>query len=972
MGILGIHRLLWPAATATAALLAGTLQSAPHPDAVPVASVTCAAGVWKADYYANTRFSGTPKKSLCDTSINENWGSGHPAGIALPNNNFAVRWTMKRNFGGGGPFNLSVAGQDGIRVWIDSKQYINLWHDYSSTQRKTVRVTVPPGTHTVRVDYAAVTGNANVSAGLAPATTGDRTAPGAPTAVKAVRGDTKATLSWARNVEADLAGYRVYRNTSATVPLDTAHRISGGTIHTTTSYTNGGLRNGTTYWYVITGVDRSGNQSRASAAVSVVPADTTAPRPPTDLGVDAYANENALTWAPSVDQFVGDVVGYHVYRSLSATGPWTRLTTTPVTSNLFYDTKAPIGIRAYYRVVAVDEANNQSTPATASGIRPDDGSVTPPMPTGLKATATTDGVTLDWADSPAGSGTHGYYVYRSAAINGPWTKLTPTPITTSQWQDSQAPSASVSYYQVSAVSKPDVYGDLHESIPAQTSATRPVPPDTTPPPAPSGGGAILTYDKTWIHVYWSYPTDTDTVRFELQRHLEDGTVQPIPLDLPLETTYADRSPDVASVDYYVISAFDAAGNRSDTTVYVRWDSDAPPAAPTGLTATPGRSGIALDWSDNTDSDLNGYLVLRRNAPDQGYAPIASVPVGTTAWLDPSPPLHVELGYEVEAVDNGGHRTPSQPVFATAVDTVPPAAVGRAQTTVQGQAVVVNWDASGTDDGSPNDDVAGYRVYRSVDSTNGYTLVADVPKEQLTWTDNDAAPGLSALYVVTAVDDSGNESGRSAPGEAVGPYPDGVAVPAPVTTLAGAQTAAGVQLNWAASTTPEVAGYLVYRSRSAVGVAVADNLLTPQPVTATTFTDPAGGTAPSWYYAVVAVDGSGTRSLPVTVRQDIDTQAPPRPSGFSAVLVTPSAGPRYYQLSWVSAVAPGSDTVGYLIYWSATANGTYTPLTPQPLVPTGSSGFFRIDSPPTGWSYFRLVAVDAVGNQSSPATAQAYT
>ncbi|WP_328914210.1 MULTISPECIES: fibronectin type III domain-containing protein [unclassified Streptomyces] len=964
---MGMRQLLWPAAVA-AALLAGTLQGAPPRAAVPVAaapvaSVTCAAGVWKASYYANKKFSGTPKKSLCDTSIKKNWGSGHPVGIALPNNNFSVRWTMKRDFGGGGPFNLSVAGQDGIRVWIDSKRYINLWRDYSSTQRKTVRVIVPAGSHTLRVDYFAATGKANVSVGLAPATTSDRTAPAAPTAVKAVRGDTKASLSWSRNVEADLAGYRVYRNTSLPVPLNTSHRISGSKPRTSNSFSASGLHNGTKYWFVITGVDRSGNQSRASASVGAVPADTTAPRPPTDLDVDTYPEENALTWAPSQDDVVGDVVGYHVYRSLSATGPWTRLTTAPVAMNLFHDAKAPIGVRAYYRVTAVDEAKNESTPASASGTRPDDGSVTPPVPTGLKATAATGGITLGWGDNPAGSGAHGYNVYRSTAAAGTYTRLTATPITAPQYQDSQAPVGSVAYYRVTAVSKPDIFGVRHESAPAQTSATRPVPPDITPPPAPTGAQAVLNYAKTQVSVRWDPPTDTDTVRFELRRYLKDGTVQQVALSSPLFAGYGDRAPDAASVDSYLISAFDAAGNRSDTRVYVRWDSDAPPAAPTGLTVTPDTSGVALHWSGNTESDLKAYHVLRRDAPDAGYAEIASVPAGTTAWLDSLPPLHTELGYEVVAEDKGGHRgPPSQPVFTTALDTRPPAAPSVARTAVQGQAIVVTWDAS------PTPDVAGYRVYQSVDSTDGYALVAELVKEQRSWTDNDAAPGLSALYVVTAVDYSGNESKSSSPGEAVRPYPVGVAVPARATTLASAIVDKGVRLDWVASTTPEAAGYLVYRSRDAVGVAVADNLLTPTPVTATTFTDPAGRTAPRWYYAVVTVDGSGTRSLPATVRQDIDLQAPPMPSRLSAGLHTP---PGYLEIQWDNAIAPGSDTVGYLVHWSATLAGPYTPLTPGLLVPTGPYGTFRIDSPPTGWSFFQVIAVDAVGNQSAPATAQAH-
>ncbi|WP_435134911.1 fibronectin type III domain-containing protein [Actinacidiphila sp. bgisy144] len=960
---MGIHRLLWPAAAATAALLAVTLQGAPSPTAVPVASVTCASGVWKGDYYANLKFSGTPKKSLCETSINKNWGSGHPAGISLPNNNFSVRWTMKRAFGGGGPFNLSIAGQDGMRVWIDSKEYINLWHDYSSTHSKTVRVTVPAGTHTVRVDYGAATGKANVKVGLTPATSGDRTAPAAPTSVKATRGDSKATLSWARNVEADLAGYRVYRNTSLPVPLDTAHRISGSTLRTTTSYTASGLHNGTKYYFEVTGVDRSGNQSHASSAVSVIPADTTPPRPATDLGVDAYADENVLTWAPSLDDLgFGDVVGYHVYRATASAGPWTRLTTTPVTTNVYHDPKAPIGIRAYYRVIALDEAGNQSTPASASAVRPDDGSVTPPVPTGLKATASTDGISLDWADNPDGSGTHGYNVYRAGAA-GTYTKLTAAPITGSQYQDSQAPVGSASSYRVTAVSKADIYGDVHESAPAQTSATRPVPPDTTPPPAPSGAKATLDYAKTQILVYWNAPTDTDTARFELRRYLDDGTSQQIPLDPPLYPHYLDTTAQAASVNAYVISAFDAAGNRSDTTVFVQWDSDAPPAAPAGLTATPTTSGVALTWSANTESDLKDYRVLRRNAADQGFAQIATLPAGTTSWLDPSPPLHVELGYEVQAEDEGGHlSTPSAPVLTTALDTVPPAVPTAARATVQGQDVSVTWTAS------PTVDVAGYRVYRSVDSSDGYALVAEVGKDQQSWTDDGATPGLTALYAVTAVDYSGNESARSAPAEAIPPYPDGVTAPAPATAVASALADAGVRLDWTASTSSDVAGYLVYRSRGAVGVAVADDLLTPQPVTATTFTDPTGRTAPSWYYAVVAVDADGTRSLPATVRQSVDEQPPPAPAHLSAVTYSPGG---YVVLTWDNAIAPGSDTVGYIVTRSTTLTGPYVPLTTDPLVPTGTSGSFRIDTPPTGASYYRVYAVDAVGNQSPFATAQSF-
>jgi hypothetical protein len=72
-------------------------------------------------------------------------------------------------------------------------------------------------------------------------------------------------LSWSINVEPDLAGYRVYRS---------SQEGSRGTLLTpdllrSPSYRDTSVEVGQHYWYTVTAVDRSGNESAPSSAVSV-------------------------------------------------------------------------------------------------------------------------------------------------------------------------------------------------------------------------------------------------------------------------------------------------------------------------------------------------------------------------------------------------------------------------------------------------------------------------------------------------------------------------------------------------------------------------------------------------------------------------------------------------------------------------------------------------------------------------------
>ena len=72
-------------------------------------------------------------------------------------------------------------------------------------------------------------------------------------------------LSWSINLETDLAGYRVYRSEQQ----DTRGALITADLLLAPAYRDTSVESGKRYWYSVTAVDRSGNESDASAAASV-------------------------------------------------------------------------------------------------------------------------------------------------------------------------------------------------------------------------------------------------------------------------------------------------------------------------------------------------------------------------------------------------------------------------------------------------------------------------------------------------------------------------------------------------------------------------------------------------------------------------------------------------------------------------------------------------------------------------------
>lgn len=183
--------------------------------------------------------------------------------------------------------------------------------------------------------------------------------PATPTNLSAQPLDSAAILTW--NPSPGAVSYNLYRGTTS--GGETNPPINSSPI-TTTSYTDTGLTNGTTYYYIaesVNAVGASGDSNEASAT----PSNTMPPPAPTGLAATGGLSQIALRWnsAPSA-------VTYNVYRGTSSGGEQAPAIATGLTGTTYTDTTVTNGKTYFYVVTAVNAASTESDDSNEASATP--------------------------------------------------------------------------------------------------------------------------------------------------------------------------------------------------------------------------------------------------------------------------------------------------------------------------------------------------------------------------------------------------------------------------------------------------------------------------------------------------------------------------------------------------------------------------------------------------------------------------
>ena len=179
--------------------------------------------------------------------------------------------------------------------------------------------------------------------------------PAAPTALTATPGNAQVVLAWTAATGA--TSYNVKRSTTN----GSGYAKIGSS--TTAGFTDTGLTNGTTYYYVVSAVNASGEGPNSSQASATPVAPATPPAAPTGLIATAGNAQISLTWNVSTG-----ATSYNVKRSTTSGGPYT-VVKSPTATN-YTDPGLTNGTPYYYVVSGVNAAGEgaNSTQATATPV----------------------------------------------------------------------------------------------------------------------------------------------------------------------------------------------------------------------------------------------------------------------------------------------------------------------------------------------------------------------------------------------------------------------------------------------------------------------------------------------------------------------------------------------------------------------------------------------------------------------------
>jgi fibronectin type 3 domain-containing protein len=221
---------------------------------------------------------------------------------------------------------------------------------------------------------------------------------------------------------------------------------------------------------------------------------------------------------------------------------------------------------------------------------------------------------------------------------------------------------------------------------------------------------------------------------------------------------------------YAIRLVNASGQKAAFSNFLLIEPTAKVAAgPTDLTATISEEEILLTWkvpAENVDgskpANILGFNIYRTNIAEELHGTLNNTPITDNKFGDRSFEFGMNYQYFVRTISLGANGEPVESLNSNTIEVKPrdifPPSPPSAITIAAAPGNLSIFFAV-----NPENDIAGYRIYRTTDrnqSLSNWSLLTDQLLTTNTFQDKNVQSGKTYFYYLTAIDKSGNSSEAS--------------------------------------------------------------------------------------------------------------------------------------------------------------------------------------------------------------------
>ncbi|MFH5884768.1 fibronectin type III domain-containing protein [Halalkalibaculum sp. DA3122] len=494
------------------------------------------------------------------------------------------------------------------------------------------------------------------------------------------------------------------------------------------------------------------------------------PPPPSELAVANDADEVALTWnyLPSGTEEAKNVIRFQIYYREEGRGNLQRandefIARTSGDTEFQYNFRVPeLGKTYTFTIHAVDFTGRMSEPSDGVNIRISENRP-PAIVRNVKVQATDDYHShITWPVSTE-LDLAGYHLYRARGDQESYTRLTREllPALETAYLDTTVEPGNQYRYSVTAVDTAGNEGP--RSNPGHLLITDYRVPDP-----------VKTFEAEFnegaVQLSWSHGAVPGNLRtyfvMRRQTHPRSGeSFSQVNKKQLSDTTLLDNGVGgerfvEGAVYQYGISVISSNGNASDT-VYAELQIPdlTPPESPTFAEAEmeEGRR-VGLRWNASSSTDVNRYRVYR-SLESRADTLLAELPRGKRYFRDEEVDFGNTYLYSVTAVDSMDNESIDAPVDTLHARRLqPPVPARNLQAMEMEEGVQLRWEQS------TDEQVVGYRIYKSSLATGIYETIGETAGNTVEWVDQDGSAGT--WYKVFPVDRSGREARTAKPTQAV--------------------------------------------------------------------------------------------------------------------------------------------------------------------------------------------------------------